>query len=274
VNAAFTVTGWLDLVATVLLAGGLVFAAAVATPAEAGRRTMRVAADALAPVLVASFALVGIRMHEVAGGEGVGFVGRLLAMHWGRYWIGRAAGLVVLRVGLAAARPRWTLLAVFAVPWLLLRSSQGHAGAHGTVPALVDWAHLAGAAAWLGGLAQMALLADDVPAAARLRRLATAALALVVPAGVYAAFLHVPSLDRLLHTPYGQTLLAKLALVAVLLTLGAANHFRHVPALVAGDAVAAVRLRRTVRMELVLAAVILLLSALLGVLPMPHEPPS
>ena len=81
----------------------------------------------------------------------------------------------------------------------------------------------------------------------------------------------VPSLHVLAASPYGRTLLVKLALAAALIGLGAVNHFRHVPALVRGERAAADRLSRAVRMEVVAGALVLLLSALLGVLPMPHS---
>jgi putative copper export protein len=52
--------------------------------------------------------------------------------------------------------------------------------------------------------------------------------------------------------------------------MGAVNHFRHVPALRRGDPTAAEQLGQTIRREIVVAAAVLLLTALLTVLPMPH----
>ena len=232
---------------------------------------LRVALLVLA--LLGEFILTTLRMREVAGiGAGAVLV-ELPATRWGRLWIVRALGLAVLAAALGARRPRWPLLAALGAVWLLARSFQGHAGAHGPLAAVIDWLHLLAGSAWLGSLVQLALGRDDPTArdALRVRALATGALALVVPAGIYAAFLHVPSLERLFDTPYGRALLAKLAVVVALLGLGALNHFRHVPALVDGRAEAAGKLRRTVRVEVVLGVAVLLLSALLGVLPMPHE---
>ncbi len=123
---------------------------------------------------------------------------------------------------------------------------------------------------------QLALLPRPLAAAVaqRVRTLATLALAVLVPAGVYAAFLHVPRLDLLIRSPYGLALLVKLALAVVLVALGAANHFRHVPAMRRGESAAPARLARAVSAELVIAAAILLVTALLGALPMPHAHPS
>src|SRR5262249_52942397 len=127
---------------------------------------------------------------------------------------------------------------------------------------------------WLGALLQFVLTPDhDVAASARrFRRLATAAVATLVPAGVYGALLHVPSLEALTGSAYGRGLLLKIAGASVLLALGAGNHFLHVPALRRRGASVG-RLKRTVRLEIIIGAVVLLLSALLGVLPMPHPPP-
>ncbi len=148
----------------------------------------------------------------------------------------------------------------------MARSFQGHAGAHGTIPALADCLHLAAAAAWLGGLLQLALLPSITPAIARrVRRLATTAVLVLLPAGVFGARVHVPHLHLLVDSPYGRVLLAKLAFAAVLLALGAASHFRHVPAVARSDAA----LRRTVGRELAIAAAVLGLTALLATLPMP-----
>jgi len=273
VNALLAGVGWLDLGATATLAGGLLYGRLVAEPSAAGARALRVAAGGLVLILLAEFTLTALRMRAVAEIGTTAVLAELPATRWGRLWIVRMLGLGVMAVALRVPRPSWSLLAPLGAVWLLTRSFQGHAGAHGPLPAAVDWVHLLAGSAWLGGLLQLELAGNDPTphVARRVRTLATGALALLIPAGIYAAFLHVPSLDRLLDTPYGRTLLAKLALVAGLLGLGAVNHFRHVPALVGGRTEAGRNLRRTVRIEVVLGAVVLLLSALLGVLPMPHE---
>ena len=267
-TAALTVVGWLDLVAAVVLAGGLLHARLVGEPSPAGRRVLGRAALALAIVLPLEFGLTALRMYDVSGVSGAALVWDLLRARWGELWALRCLGLTVL-----ASSTR--LAAALAAPWLLLPSLQGHAGAHGTVPALIDWLHLIAAAVWIGTLVQLALLPRPLPAvvAGRVRTLATLALAVLVPAGVYAAVLHVQRLDMLIRSPYGLALLVKLALAAALLALGGANHFRHVPAMRRGETAAPARLARAVGAELVIAAAVLLVTALLGALPMPHDHP-
>jgi len=274
IGAGLAVVGWVDLAATVALAGGLAYAALVSTPSARGLGALRVALSVLGLALLLQFALTARRMEEVAGLGARPVLVDLLATRWGMLWIARGVGLVVIAVALAGARPAWRVLAVLASAWLFFRSFQGHSGAHGIGSAAIDWLHLQAASAWIGGLLQLALLPRPVPALAarRFRTLATATLALLVPAGVYLAVLHVQHLDMLAGTTYGRTLLAKLGLAALLLALGATNHFRHVPAMGRGEAGAPARLSRAVRLEIGLATAILLLTAVLGALPMPHAP--
>lgn len=271
-NAAVTVVSWFDLLATTVVAGGLVWAAAVAVSDESGLRVLRLAVTVLALALLAQFVLTALRMRDVSGIGGADLVIDLLQTRWGMLWIARVAGLLLVAMALLRQWGSAGARATAAVVWLLPRSFQGHAGAHGNVQALIDWLHLAAASVWIGGLVQIAVVADlDVGAAWRFRRLVTGALLVLLPAGVYGALLHVPSVERLFGSPYGRALIAKIAAASALLALGAANHFRHVPAL-GSDGAAAARLRRNVRAEVVIGAVVLALSALLGVLPMPHEP--
>jgi putative copper resistance protein D len=271
-TAALAIVGWIDLAATMTLAGGVAYGAFVGPPARGGRRALGAAAAALALALGAEFILTVLRMEEVARLGARAVVVDLFAARWGQLWIARGVGLAAIGSALAARRPAWSLLAPVVWVWLLVRSVQGHAGAHGMVTGLIDWLHLQAAAAWVGGLVQLALLPRPVAAstAHRMRTLATGALALLIPGGVYLAVIHVQHLHMLVGSAYGWTLLAKLALAAPLLGLGAANHFRHVPAMDRGDTDAAPRLSRTVRIEIGIVAAILLLTAVLGVLPMPH----
>ena len=235
-NAALAALGWADLAATILLVGGLVAAALLVPPSATGRRWQWRAAAALGLVLPAEFGLTALRMYEVSGVHGATLVVDLLRTRWGLLWLGRSAGLAALVAGRRLPPGRLA------------------------------------AAAWLGGLVQLALLPRPVPVAvaARMRVQATAALAVLLPAGAYAGFVHVRHLQLLTGSPYGRTLVVKLGLVGVLLTLGATNHFGHVPAMGRGDPEAEARLVRAVRLEVVVAAVVLAVTALLGVLPMPH----
>jgi putative copper export protein len=264
------VIGWTDIAATTVLVGGSVYAALIEAPQASGRRCLRSAASFLAAALVLEIAENSLRMHRVSGMSGAMLIADVLEMKWTRWWAVRSVALAALAIGLGAARPRWGLLAGIGAVSLLGRSLQGHAGAHGMLPALIDWAHLSAAAVWAGGLVQLAILPTVTPVvASRASRMFTLALFPLVAGGIYGAVLHVAALEQLVATPYGRVLLGKIALAAGAIALGAMNHYRHVPSLESGK-VDASGLLHAVRTEVVVLAVVLLLSALLGGLPMPH----
>jgi putative copper resistance protein D len=71
-------------------------------------------------------------------------------------------------------------------------------------------------------------------------------------------------------TLYGRVLLGKLAVAALAVTIGALNRYRNLPALARGGVIANRRLVRAMRIEVLLVFIVLLLSAVLVVLLMPH----
>ena len=72
-----------------------------------------------------------------------------------------------------------------------------------------------------------------------------------------------------LASPYGALFAVKLALFASLLGLAAFNKLRLVPALRAGDAVAAARLRRSIGLEFAVVLAILVTTATLTTIASP-----
>jgi putative copper export protein len=271
-TAILTFIGWLDLVATIALVGGIIYATAIGPPSPRSRRVMRAAALLLGVVLALELGVTAWRLGAASSTTGFEFWGELLSTQWGRWWIVRGVGLGAL---VASARIGGRFSSGLAALWLLPRSFQGHAGAHGAMSALIDWIHLLAATCWLGALVQVAGLSRPLPVtvANRLRRLATISLIALIPAGFYGAFLHIPNTERLLNSPYGRALLAKLALVVLLVGFGTVNHFVSVPAVHRGDPRAAQRLYRVVQIEVAIGAIVIIFSALLGVLPMPHGMP-
>ena len=71
----------------------------------------------------------------------------------------------------------------------------------------------------------------------------------------------------LVMTAYGLTLLAKIGAVACLLAAAAANKLRFVPAMRAGDRMAALRLRRSIAVEWVAVCLVLMATAVLTTVP-------
>jgi putative copper export protein len=266
-TAVLTILGWLELLGTVVLAGGIAYAALVAPLSDAGRRTVYAATLLVAAALLLEGGVTGLRLSPLAPNDGSSLAWNLMHTRWGALWIVRCVGLAAVVACSLGSRGQLILVAL----WLFARSLQGHAGAHGMLAALIDWVHLSAACVWVGGLLQLLAFRRPIPVATveRLRRVATVSVAALVLAGVYAAFLHIPALVDLVSTAYGGVVLAKIAIAAALIALGARNHFIHVPAMQRGGASALGDLRDAVRLEIAGGVLVLLLSALLGALPMP-----
>lgn len=134
--------------------------------------------------------------------------------------------------------------------------------------------HLLGIAFWVGILGPLRGLArqpEHLERAAELGhqfgQVATAIVPALLLAGMVMAWLLLGTLTALPTTAYGQTLLVKLLLVAMVLGLAAANKLRFIPAMQRGDKRATRHLVRAINIEtaiifLVLAATATLTSVL------------
>jgi copper transport protein len=206
-----------------------------------------------------------------------------------RQSLGAAAAPASLPTGPLVA---WTILGVALLATISLA---GHAGT--TAPVALglpaDVLHLAALACWLGGLVALVAVAlpatrdaDDrervivlAPVVSRFSNLAVASVALIVASGTIRAWMEVRALAGLTGYAYGVTLLAKLAVVACLLALGAVNNRWTKPRIqraaeaseLTGSGVAALgTLRRLVLLEVLLAAAVLAVVAVLVHLEPPH----
>jgi copper transport protein len=158
---------------------------------------------------------------------------------------------------------------------MLLQVLVGHAAGPSplrTVNLGVQWLHLLAVGTWIGGLVW--LLAglrgrerpEQLATAVRFSKLAAPVLGLVAVTGLSRALHLAGGWRGLIDSSYGHFLDVKVALFFGLVLLGALNRYRIVPALASG-----VRrldgLRRNVRGEVVLAACILAVTAVLSQLP-------
>jgi copper transport protein len=170
---------------------------------------------------------------------------------------------------------RWVLVGVAAGVTMLLHVMAGHAAGPSplrSVNLFVQWLHVLAVGAWIGGLVW--LLAglrvrerpEQVASAVRFSKLAAAVLGLVAVTGVSRALHLAGGWQGLLDSSYGRFLDVKVALFLGLVALGALNRFRILPALASGARRLA-GLRRNVRGEVVLAACILAVTAVLSQLP-------
>jgi len=210
----------------------------------------------------------------------------LTGTDWGHLWLGRVGVLGIMVVVFGVSRPPTKLVDETWDAWarsilwstalgggLLLTLSLASHGAATleirTAAICADYLHLLAAAFWGGGLFHFALsLSQGLWAASpEVRRAALAALVsrfslmaslcvgTVLITGGYNAWAQVTVLPAL-RTPYGMTLLAKLALVFPLLGLGALNLLWVRPRLTRQDT-AGHWLRRAVTVEALLLVMIL-----------------
>ncbi|MGH7670619.1 MAG: copper resistance D family protein [Gemmatimonadaceae bacterium] len=100
--------------------------------------------------------------------------------------------------------------------------------------------------------------------------LALTAVAVLVASGVTTAVRHLKYVAALWTTSYGITLIIKLCVVAVVLGLGAWNWRRVRPSL--GTPAASETLKRSARLELTFAGLVLLITSVLVSLPSPRLP--
>ncbi|HEY6103582.1 MAG TPA: copper resistance protein CopC [bacterium] len=174
--------------------------------------------------------------------------------------------------------PAWWGAQVVAVAALLAGFTlTSHAGGSGVILAVSDWLHLLAAAAWVGGLPALILSlrlapAEDRPAVGRLlvprfSGLAGMSLLVLVVTGTAAAWKFVASLQGLVGSLYGRSLLVKLSLVSLMAVLGAVNRFVLRPRIVARDPESLARFHTTAGVEIGAGVIVLLVVGALGIMP-------
>jgi copper transport protein len=192
----------------------------------------------------------------------------------------RLAGTSVVTVGCVVAvlrrRTNLTLglLAASASTTMLMRAWAGHAGGS-VLEVALQWSHFSAIGLWVGGLALIGLRlharSGDAAPIAEIRRFSAIAgwsLVIVVSTGSLRALNELGWFGqwrRLFDESYGITLLAKIAVAALLIGLGAINRYRRIPALERGERAAT--FTSVLRAEVVLAAGLVVLTALLTSFP-------
>jgi copper resistance protein D len=200
--------------------------------------------------------------------------------HFGSVWVASAPLLLALAAAAwipGRSRSRAWLIALIGGSLLALHALITHAIDFGK-PAIALYAvHEAGAALWAGallGLVFMAMRGDLGRAAAavvirRVSRLAGWCVAGLILSGVYIAYRSLGfNLDHLLYSAYGRTLIAKVSLFGILVALGGYNRYWLVPK--STDVPARRALMRSVGVECLLMAGVLVLAVLLANTPPSH----
>jgi copper resistance protein D len=202
-----------------------------------------------------------------------------------------AIGVVVV---LVPWRGYWWFAALSGIGALLLISqawlghaSQGGAGLYGAIMITVYAIHMLAAGAWVGGLPPLLFaLAEQrrfgpweardctLDILSRFSAMAMVAVTLIVASGIVnAGFRVMGSFGKLFYTSYGDALLTKVAVVAVMLALAYFNRFVFMPRL-RRDALKGLGqitwLGRSVTLETALSVLVLGAAAVLGITPSPQ----
>ena len=245
------------------------------------------------------FASVGVilgallRLHrETLDMPDAPIAGMMLGSIWGLSMLLQILGALGLLVSLylvhkAREEKRsnaWRSAMLSAVALAIAPALGGHAMASEPVivSVLADVVHVAAGSVWLGTLAVIMMVGissalktpDTVRPGERVASLINlfSPIALIcggtmIATGVISAAFHLPELRSLWTTPYGAALTLKLFFVALLFGAGAWNWRRMKPRLTGDDAIAPMRSSAT--LELVIAAVVLGITAILVALELP-----
>lgn len=166
---------------------------------------------------------------------------------------------------------KWRLGALITGSILVLLSFVivGHSLIEGLLSQFLLLVHLIGIAYWLGSFLPLTRLCEipdigNLPLIAhRFGIIAIAYVSALVFAGGMFAYNILGGLTPLIDTTYGNTLLTKLIVVTLLLSLAALNKFQLVPLIKQNLYLGARRLRVFVRLEMLLASLVLLLTSFL-----------
>jgi copper resistance protein D len=213
---------------------------------------------------------------------------------FGRVWQLRlaliAADFTLVSLGLAQVKVRRAMLVVLWLVSVILLVSLAlisHAAAATMHPFGLsgDMLHLCAAGLWIGGLVPLVIFLAGTQASFSLgetvvrvvRRFSTLSLccvSLILVSGISNSSLLVGSIHALFTTLYGQLLLFKLALFAIVVGFGARNRFLVKAKLrkAAADPDLLAQLRRNVLCEAFLGVAVVVIVACLGVTPPARHP--
>lgn len=239
---------------------------------------------AIAALLVSPIALLSevARMASVSLGNALPLVAESLRLtHAGRLWLWRLPALAVMAIAALwmPGSQRFTAAALcgLAAAVMALSCVGGHAIDRGGWVVAACLVHEAAAATWLGALVVLLSAAANVRAreslieglAPRVSQVAGWSVAVLAASGTWLAW-NALGADPgdLIYSAYGRTLVAKIALFALVLSAGGYNRYRLIPAVAERSARA--MLIRNVGVECALITGVIGLAALLANTPPPH----
>ena len=299
-SVPWILTRWLNFMGLVLMVGAVAFrfmvlerrrdvvADDVALAVDRSTRNLAFGAALLA--FAANGTRLWLQSGSLHGSERMWDAALLQTMimetGWGKAWLAQtiAAAGYAIAVRLRTEQPleSWIAALAFAIAAASTPAFAGHAAAveqMAIVPIANDAVHLIAASAWLGTLA--VLLFAAVPAVVRTSHqpfsdtaalvrafspIALFAAAVAIFTGTVSAFVHIQAISELWTTPYGRTLSIKLVIVLLTATTGAYNWKVVSPTL--GTEAATLHIRRSALAEVVIAAAIIAVTAVLVALPL------
>jgi putative copper resistance protein D len=233
-----------------------------------GLATAALASCARIPLSTASMS------GDLAGMFDVDFARMILGAGEGRATAMRIAGLT-LGAFVVSSRPAFRTLALVGAAMASISFAfVGHIRGllPNWVPTVVLCMHLLCVAFWLGALAPLLIAAREgagsqvAALALRFGNIAVGVVLLLLSAGASLLWILIGDGAGFWSSGYGSMMVIKLLFVAVVLGLAAVNKLRLTPGLLSGHAKAIVQFRRTLRAEMLFAALILLTTATLTTL--------
>lgn len=283
-------TGLLALVGVVgfgrlVIPGALRRQASPEWAAEARRKLHGAAFAAVAVLFIALLVRLAAQSVAVHGSVAAIDSSFITGTLWGKAWLVQLAGVIVAIVALLRGRKSETTGWLLTIAMLVVAISFSLSGHATAVPGNmafavpIDTLHILGAGGWIGTL--LLVVAVGLPAAMRgnvadrgrtiavlintFSPLALIFAGMAAVTGLVSAWMQLEAVNALWTTRYGQVLLIKLALVALVVAAGAYNSYRVRPAL--GNESGGARIRRSAAVELLIATLVLAVTAVLVATP-------
>jgi copper transport protein len=227
---------------------------------------------AVGAILLVAHMLAWLSDISQTGGIGDAFIAAALRSTPGRLEAARVIIAVLALWAVALARNAKFGLFLGAA-CVVVSGAIGHPAAiHPALSVPSKVVHLVAGAIWLGGLIWLVTVIrrEDADFPAEARRVSATALVCVIAillSGVLQTALFLNTPGDLIHSGYGRLALIKMAGLAVLIGLGAFNRFLLLPAV--EDSSIRPALSRTVRQEIVIVIILIVIGGFLAYVPTP-----